>query len=66
MNINKLRGKIVERGMKVGTLATLIGIDRSTMYKKLNEGEKFTIGEARKMKDALEMSNDEACEIFLA
>lgn len=52
--------------MKPGTLAKLIGIDRSTMYKKLNEGEKFTIGEVRKMKDALEMSNEEATEIFLA
>lgn len=66
MNINKLRGKIVERGINVETLATRIGIDRSTLYKKLNEGEKITIGEAIKMKDALEMSNDEAFDIFLA
>lgn len=66
MNINKLRGKIVERGMNVEALASRIGIDRSTLYKKLNEGEKITIGEAIKMKDALEMSNDEAFEIFLA
>jgi len=66
LNINKLRGKIVERGMNVEALATCIGIDRSSLYRKLNDAEKITIGEAAKMKDALEMSDDEAYEIFLA
>lgn len=66
MNINKLKGKIVEKGMNVETLATLIGIDRTTLYRKLNDAEKITIGEAVKMKDALEMSDDEATDIFLS
>lgn len=66
MNISKLRGKIVEREINVEKLATMIGIDRSSLYRKLNNAEKITIGEARKMKEVLEMTNDEACEIFLA
>lgn len=65
MNINKLKGKIVEKGMNPESLADAIGINRSTLYRKLNNGEKITIGEALKMKDALEMSKEEACEIFL-
>lgn len=65
MNINKLKGKIVEKGMNIENLADAIGINRSSLYRKLNNGEKITIGEAVRMKDALEMSNDEACEIFL-
>lgn len=56
----------MERGMNVEALATCIGIDRSSLYRKLNDAEKITIGEAAKMKDALEMSDDEAYEIFLA
>lgn len=65
MNINKLKGKIVEREMNVETLATIIGVDRSSLYRKLNNGEKLTIGEAIKIKAALELTNEDACEIFL-
>lgn len=66
MNINKLKGKIVERGMNIETLAERIGINRASLYRKLNDSEKITIGEASKMKEALEMNNEEAYEIFLA
>ena len=66
MNVSKLKGKIVEKDMNVEALAVLIGINRASLYRKLNNAEKITIGEAAKMKDALEMSDDEAYEIFLA
>lgn len=66
MNISKLKGKIVEREMNVEKLATMIGIDRSSLYRKLNNAEKITIGEAGRMKEALEMTDGEAFEIFLA
>lgn len=66
MNIPKLKGKIVENGLNVESLAELIGVDRSSLYRKLNNAEKITIGEARKMKDALNMSNADAYDIFLA
>lgn len=65
MNINKLKAKIVERGMNVETLASLVDIDRSSMYRKLNNFEKITIGEARKITKALDLSGEEATEIFL-
>lgn len=66
MNINKLRGKIVEKEMNIEALAAVIGINRASLYRKLNDAEKITIGEASKMKEALEMSDAEAYEIFLA
>ena len=65
MNINKLKAKIVEKGMNVETLASLVDIDRSSMYRKLNNFEKITIGEARKIASALELSDEEATKIFL-
>lgn len=65
MNINKLKGRIVEKGLDVPAVAKMIGIDRSSMYRKLNNAEKITIGEARKIKTALELSNEDACDIFL-
>lgn len=65
MNINKLKGKIVERGMNVEQLADAMGINRASMYRKLKRAEKITIGEALKIREILQLSNAEACEIFL-
>lgn len=66
MNINKLKGKIVENEMNVEALASKIGVDRSSLYRKLNNVERITIGEAVKMKDVLSLTNEEAIEIFLS
>ena len=66
MNVAKLKAKIVEREMNVEALADLIGMDRSGLYRRLNDAEKFTIGEAMKIKEALGMTNKEASDIFLA
>ena len=65
MNINKFKGKIVENGMNVEQLAGAIGIYRATLYRKLNEFEKITIGEAIKIKGVLQLNDEDACEIFL-
>ena len=65
MNVSKLKGKIVEKEMNVEKLAELIGIDRSSLYRKLNAFERITIGEASKIATVLEMTDDEAFEIFL-
>lgn len=66
MKINKLKAKIVEKGMNVEALADAIGIDRSSLYRKLNNFEKITIGEAMKIKETLGMTEAEASDIFLA
>ena len=65
MNLNKLKGKIVERGWNVEELAERIGVDRSSMYRKLGNFEKITIGEAKKIAVALDLTNEEASSIFL-
>ena len=66
MNLRKLRAKLVEKDMKVDALAAIIGIDRSSVYRKFNNFEKITIGEAKKIKEALAMTDEEAIEIFLS
>ena len=66
MNLNKLKGKIVENELNIEKLADIIGIDRSSLYRKLNNAEKITIGVAAKMKEALSLSETEAYDIFLA
>lgn len=64
MNIAKLKGRMVEKGINVEVLAAQIDIDRSTLYRKLNFGEKITIGEAKKIKVALDLTNEDASAIF--
>ena len=66
MNLRKLRAKLVEKDIKVDALAAIIGIDRSSVYRKFNNFEKITIGEAKKIKEALSLSDEEATEIFLS
>lgn len=65
MNMNKLRAKIVEREMNVEELATRIGITGPTLYRKMKIPMKITIGEAIQIKDVLELTDEEALEIFL-
>lgn len=65
MNINKLKGKIVENEMNVASLAKEMGIDRATLYRKLNKkGETLTIKEANMIVDILDLTEQEAMEIF--
>lgn len=66
MDVNKLKGKIVEKGMNVETVAERIGVDRSSLYRKLNNFEKITIGEANKLKEVLALSDEDANTIFFA
>lgn len=65
MNVAKLKGKMVELGINVETLAEMIGVDRSSLYRKLSKSEKVTIGEAKRIKEALSLTDDEAIAIFL-
>ncbi|NMB41002.1 MAG: helix-turn-helix transcriptional regulator [Firmicutes bacterium] len=67
VNVNKLKGKIVENGLTIGILAKKLGIDRSTLYRKLSdEGEMFTIKEANLICNILNLSAQEATAIFFS
>lgn len=66
MNVNKLKGKIVEKGMNVEMLADEVGCDRATMYRWLSNIEKVTCGAAVKIKNVLDLTNSEAVDIFLS
>ena len=59
-----LKNRIKEKGWNVETLAKKIGISRSNLYRKLNFDVSTTIGEALKIKDALNLTDEEARSIF--
>lgn len=67
VNVNKLKGKIVEKGLNIEQLAEKIGIDRATMYRKLrNDCENLLINEANAIVAALGLTAEEAMSIFFA
>lgn len=65
MNANKLKAKIVENGLNISKTAELIGVSKSSLYRKLNGSDRLTINEAAKLKNILELTDLEALEIFL-
>ena len=67
INVNKLKGKIVENGLTVAKLAEKIGVDRATLYRKMsNNGETMLVKDANNIATALELTADEALAIFFS
>lgn len=66
VNVSKLMLKILEAGFSVEEFAKELGINRATLYRKLADIEKFTIREVRKIKEILQLTNEEAILIFLS
>ena len=65
-DMNLLRGKLKERCMTQQELAKKIGIDSSTISRKLaSDGMKFTVGEVHVIADVLQLSASECKDIFL-
>ncbi len=67
VNVNKLRGKITERGMTQGSLARELSMVPSTFSRKMSSNAlTFSIGEMHRISEILQLSPAEAEEIFLA
>jgi DNA invertase Pin-like site-specific DNA recombinase len=62
---SKLNGKIVERGTTKEAIASEIGIDRCTFYRRI-KSNKLLISDMHKICNILSLSSSEAIDIFLA
>ena len=65
LNVNKLRGKLAERGTTVSKVSAILGIAPSTFYRKIKNNS-FEIGEADKIVHVLSLSAREATDIFFS
>lgn len=66
VDVNKLKGKIAENQLTPERVASAIGIDGSTFYRKLKaNGLTFTVEQMHKIVDVLRLSKEEATQIFL-
>lgn len=65
VNIRKLKAKLVEKDISIIELANILGIDKSTVYRKLNKcGENFTVKDVEKIAKALSLTYDDINHIF--
>lgn len=65
MNINKLKGKMVEHEITVEMLADKMDCHPSTMYRKFENPDRITIGDAAKIREFVPMTDADAYDIFL-
>lgn len=67
INVNKLKGKIVEKGMTTAELAKSIGISTASLYRKIDgSGSTMNISEAYNIGHTLDLTADEMNDIFFA
>lgn len=67
VNVDKLRGKIMECGLTQEKVAAQLSMDRSTFSRKMkSEALDFSVGEMHCMAEVLKLSREEASQIFLA
>lgn len=65
MNANKLKGKIIEKGLTMTKAAEMMGIHKTSLYRKVNGHDRLTVNDAVRLKEILGLSNMEALDIFL-
>lgn len=66
INTMKLKGKIRENQMSMASFAASIGINPSTLSRKLSSGgDSFSIKQAHQAVSVLNLSREEAIDIFL-
>lgn len=63
-NANKLKGKITENGYTIKTLAPKLELCEASLRRKINEKSEFTLNETLKLKEALNLTNQDYLDIF--
>lgn len=65
VNVQRLKGKIVEKNTTQESVADSMGMNRTTFYRKMkNGGNGFTIGDIHKMITCVPLTKEEAVDIF--
>lgn len=64
VNTNKIRGRIMEQGLTIGSLASIIGISPSTLGRKIKNHADMTLGEVESIRDILKIPPERVVEYF--
>ena len=67
MNLQMLKGKIMESGITQEAMADAIGMSRCTFYRKMKrKGNTFTVEEMNNIVKTIHLSKEEAVSIFFS
>lgn len=67
VNVPKLKGILLERGLNVVKLGQMIGYDKSSIYRRLEDsGKSMTVDDANLIIKALKLTKEEAIAIFFS
>ena len=66
LDATRLTIKILEKGLRSNTEANLRGVEVYSLCNKIYNRKDLTIGDAIKLKEALNLTDSEAIEIFLS
>ena len=67
VNVDKIHGRIRELKTNVVEVAGKMGIDKSTLYRKLaNNGAGLTVKDAQQLVDILQLTDEDALQIFFS
>ena len=67
MNVEALKKCIRNRQKSIDSVARDMGVNRSTIYRKLQrQGESFTVEEVKKLTESLNLTEKEATDIFFS
>lgn len=64
VNTNKLKGKIMEQGMTIGSLALSIGVSPSTLGRKIRNLTDMTLNEVELIRKVLNIPPERVIEFF--
>ena len=66
MNLEKLKEKIKEKGIKYNYLANILGIDKNTFSRKIKGKTSFTLEEIKTISKIINLNDNEKLIIFLS
>ncbi len=64
INTNKLKGRMIEKGLNFGKLAPLIGLSPSTLGRKIRNCADMTLGEVEAIREVLQIPPERVIEYF--
>jgi hypothetical protein len=65
LNVQKLKGKIVEKGKNIESISAELGVNPATFYRKMKNNS-FEIREVDRLVKILSLNCDEASAIFFS
>ena len=65
LDVQKLKGKIVEKGKNIESVSAELGVNPATFYRKMKNNS-FEIREVDKLAKILSLNGDEASAIFFS